>query len=163
MKGQIIGTYILIACLYGTGSWLFGEFSYRGFAYNLGVGFAWPFSIFKSYPEFDDSNPVAYGRSYVEVVRSHPNDREGYILFNEAIGLLAFYFYAEENKNVKLNDYRKMFEQGKISSNFFNQMLENPVLAEKIRNYTDGMSFGDVVSDLDDIRDDIVDLLEDRE
>lgn len=162
MKAKLIGNYLFIAVLFGTGSWLFGENSYRGYAYNLGVGIVWPVSLFKSYPEFDGSTPVQYAKSYLEVVRSHPNDVKGHVEFNEALGLLSYYYYAKENENINIQNYQTMFEQGRIDSGFFKQMLENPKLSEQIRDYTDGMTFGDLVSDRDDIEDDLIDLLEDR-
>ena len=45
-KQKIISAYLFIALLFGTYGWLFGQFKYRGFFYNLGKGIVWPVTMF---------------------------------------------------------------------------------------------------------------------
>ncbi len=162
MKAKLIGIYLVIGVIFGSGAWLFGENSHRGYAYNLGTGLVWPIVMLKSYPEFDGSSRELYGQSYAEVMRSHPNDMEGQILFNEALGLLGYYYYAQANESVNMENYKSISETGKIDKAYFKQIFENPSLSEKIQDYTDGMTFGDLISDRDDIEEDLMDLLEER-
>lgn len=44
-KQKIITGYALIAIIYTLYSWIWGAYSYRGFAYNLGRGICWPATI----------------------------------------------------------------------------------------------------------------------
>lgn len=162
LKHTLIGGYLIIALLSGTLFWLFGEYSYKNYAYNLGRGFMWPFNMFQSFPELDAESPVSYARSYMEVLQSHPNDREGHQLFNEALGYLAFYMHAQQNDAVTMENFDSLIAQGKLSANLFKEMLEKDKIANDIRDYTDGMTFGDLASDRDDIREDLIDLLKDR-
>jgi integral membrane sensor domain MASE1 len=51
-KQKIISLYFFIAFLFALYGWLFGHLSYRGFAYNLGVGLVWPATIFPAFGAF---------------------------------------------------------------------------------------------------------------
>jgi hypothetical protein len=46
LKQKIISAYFFVALLFGTYGWLFGEFKYRGFFFNLGKGVVWPVTMF---------------------------------------------------------------------------------------------------------------------
>ncbi|WP_454690554.1 hypothetical protein [Achromobacter aloeverae] len=45
---KAVSVYGVIWVLFALYGWLFGEYSYKGFAYNLGRGLVWPVSIFPS-------------------------------------------------------------------------------------------------------------------
>lgn len=45
-KQKIVSAYVFVALLFTTYGWLFGQFKYRGFFYNLGRGIVWPVHIF---------------------------------------------------------------------------------------------------------------------
>lgn len=46
LKQRLITGYLTIALLFGLYGWLFGDYNYRGLAYNLGRGITWPVTIF---------------------------------------------------------------------------------------------------------------------
>ncbi|BEP57020.1 hypothetical protein GmRootV118_42640 [Variovorax sp. V118] len=45
-KAKIICIYLAIGVLFALYGWLFGDNSYKSFAYNLGTGIAWPIMLF---------------------------------------------------------------------------------------------------------------------
>jgi hypothetical protein len=45
-KQKITSAYLFVALLFGTYGWLFGQFKYRGFFFNLGKGMVWPVTMF---------------------------------------------------------------------------------------------------------------------
>ena len=45
-KSKIISVYLAIGLLYALYGWLFGDNSYKSFAYNLGTGLVWPLMMF---------------------------------------------------------------------------------------------------------------------
>lgn len=51
LKKKILLAYFSIAILFSVYGWLFGEFKYRGFSYNLGRGIVWPVTIFPALGE----------------------------------------------------------------------------------------------------------------
>lgn len=161
MKQGLIGGYLAIAFVCSIFMWLFGEHSYRGYPYNMGKAIVWPISIFKSYPEIDGDSPLKFASSYQKVASS--GDLKGNLAFNEAIGLLAYYFYAEDEPSIRLNDFKELMYQGAGADLFFRSLIEKEDIRIKMADYLDGMSFGDIVSERDDIEDDLMDLLEDRE
>lgn len=52
MKKYLIGGYAAIACLFAIYGSLFGDFSHKGFAYNLGRAVVWPATMFPSFGAF---------------------------------------------------------------------------------------------------------------
>lgn len=88
---------------------------------------------------------------------------EGNIAFNEAIGLLSYYFYVEGEPSIRLKDFKEIVNQGTGADHFFSNLIEKGDIRIKMADYLDGMSFGDVVSERDSIKDDLIDSLEDRE
>lgn len=161
MKQGLIGGYLAIAFVFSIFMWLFGEHSYRGYPYNMGKAIVWPISIFKSYPEIDGDSPLKFASSYQKVASS--GDMEGNVAFNEAIGLLAYYFYVEGEPSIRLKDFKELMYQGAGADRFFRSLIEKENIRIQMADYLDGMSFGDIVSERDDIEDDLMDLLEDRE
>lgn len=45
-KAKIICIYLAIGVLFALYGWLFGDNSYKSFAYNLGTGIVWPIMLF---------------------------------------------------------------------------------------------------------------------
>lgn len=45
-KQKIIACYVGIGVLFALYGWLWGDYSHKGFAYNLGAGLVWPIKIF---------------------------------------------------------------------------------------------------------------------
>jgi len=45
-KAKIISVYLAIGVLFALYGWLFGDNSYKSFAYNLGTGIFWPLVMF---------------------------------------------------------------------------------------------------------------------
>lgn len=45
-KSKIISVYLAIGVVFALYGWLFGDNSYKSFAYNLGMGLVWPVMIF---------------------------------------------------------------------------------------------------------------------
>lgn len=45
-KAKIISVYLVIGVLFALYGWLFGDNSYKSFAYNLGTGVIWPVMLF---------------------------------------------------------------------------------------------------------------------
>ncbi len=45
-KAKIISIYLAIGVLFALYGWLFGDNSYKSFAYNLGTGIIWPIMLF---------------------------------------------------------------------------------------------------------------------
>ena len=45
-KAKIISVYLAIGVLFALYGWLFGDNSYKSFAYNLGTGTVWPIMLF---------------------------------------------------------------------------------------------------------------------
>ena len=45
-KQKLILAYCIIAILFGTYGWLFGQFKYHSFFYNMGRGIVWPVTVF---------------------------------------------------------------------------------------------------------------------
>lgn len=160
MKKELISGYFTIAFICSIFMWLFGEDSYRGYAYNLGKAIVWPITIFKSYPEIDGDSPLKFASSYQKVVAS--GNIEGYADFNTAVGLLAYYFYVESNPSIKLKDYNELMYKGRGADKFFKTLMQKEEILTKVADYLDGLSFGDIVSERDDIEDDLMDLLDDR-
>lgn len=161
MKQGLIGGYFAIAFFISIFMWMFGEHSYRSYSYNLGKAVVWPISIFNSYPEIDGSSPLKFASSYQKVASS--GDVEGNVAFNESIGLIAYYYYAKGDSSIKLSDFKGLMYQGSGANRFFRTLIENEDIRIKMAEYLDGMSFGDIVSKRDDIEEDLIDLLEDRE
>lgn len=121
----------------------------------------WPISIFKSYPEIDGGSLLKFASSYQKVANS--GDPHGQEMFHESIGLLSYYYYAEENPSIKSKDLNELMQRNTGASAFFSSLLENDAIRLKMADHLDGMTFGDVVSERDDIKEDLVDLLEDRD
>ena len=160
MKQALIGGYLAIAFVCSIFMWLFGENSYRSYAYNLGGALVWPIAIFKSYPEIDGDSPLKFASSYQTVASS--GHYVGEVDFHEAIGMLSYYYYAESNPSVTLKDFNDLMYKGRGADKFFAALMDDDAIREKLADHLDGMSFGDIVSDRDDIEEDLVDLLEDR-
>ncbi|MBN8263135.1 MAG: hypothetical protein J0M21_00600 [Xanthomonadales bacterium] len=52
MKKYLIGGYAAVAFLFAIYGTLFGDFAYKGFAYNLGRAVVWPAIMFPSVGAF---------------------------------------------------------------------------------------------------------------
>ena len=69
MKGTLIGGYLLIAFLSGMWMWVWGDYEYKGFAYNMGRALVWPASFFQSDPEIDGDSDEAFYESVRKVTK----------------------------------------------------------------------------------------------
>lgn len=161
MKQGLITGYFSIAFIISIFMWLFGEMGYRGYMYNLGKAIVWPVSIFNSYPEIDGSSQKSYGISFNQVAMSGSSQYIGQ--FYDTIGYLAYYYYAERNPSINLDDYRSLFKSGIGSSELVKALIEDETYQTKMAEYLDGMSFGDIVEEKESIRDDILELLKSRQ
>jgi hypothetical protein len=45
-KSTIVIIYLVLGLLFALYGWLFGDNSYKSFAYNLGTGLVWPVMLF---------------------------------------------------------------------------------------------------------------------
>ena len=52
LKGVLIGGYLVIGFFYAIYQHFWGMASYKGFAYNIGQGLGWPFSMFPTFGKF---------------------------------------------------------------------------------------------------------------
>lgn len=52
IKPNLITIYVVIGILYTFYGHFFGDYKYRGFAYNLGRGIVWPATMFPSVGSF---------------------------------------------------------------------------------------------------------------
>jgi|GEM_PF-2145355 len=160
MKKQLITGYLAIAFLFSVLMWLFGEDSYRGYAYNAGKAVFWPISIFKSTPEIDGDSPLKFASSYQKVVAS--GSREGNVDFHETMGLYAYLAYAESDLSIRQKDFNNLMLQGQGATKFFESIFDDTTIRTRLGKHLDGMSFGDIVSDRHDVEEEIIDLLEER-
>ena len=160
MKKQLIIGYLAIAFLLSILMWLFGEDSYRGYAYNTGKAIVWPISIFKSTPEINGDSALKFASSYQKVLAS--GSKEGSIAFHETVSLYAYLSYIESEPSIKLQDFNELISQGRGASKFFETLFSDIAIRTKLGEHLDGMSFGDILSERDYIEEEIIELLEDR-
>lgn len=160
MKGALLGLYFGIAFVCSVFYWIFGEYGYRGYFYNLGQAIVWPVTLFKSYPEVDGSSDESFARSLIQVERS--GNSYGYHLYNESLWILAYYHYADSNSAITMNDYESLIGGGDNARDFLSSLIDNGQIRKKLAEDLDGMTFGDIVDSKDDFEDDLIDLIEDR-
>lgn len=159
-KSEFFTFYFMIAFITSIYTWLFGEHHYQHYSKNLGYSLVWPVLMFKSYPEIDGQSQFTFANSYDNVVRSGPYD--GRVYFIESIGLLSFYYYAQENPSINKSDFNALINNGKISNDFYSSIVEKGKVREKLAEHLDGMTMGDVIAEREDAIDDIKDLLAER-
>lgn len=149
--------YLVISLILSVLFYFWGERSYRGYMYNLGVAIVWPVSIFKSYPELDASNPLNFGQSFAQVLAS--GDSQGRVYFYESFGVLSFYYYAKNDPSVSLAEFTNIQSNPAALRNFTDALLKDEKLINLIANEVDGMTLGDVVRSYENYSEDLEDLL----
>lgn len=159
-KGEFFSFYISVMFFVSIYGWLFGEHSYQGYTKNLSRAIVWPILLFESNPEIDGTTQFTFASSYDKVLRAGPY--EGRVYFVESVGLLAFYYYAQENPSVTIKDFNEMSNNGKVSDSFYKAIVEKGNVRIKLAKHIDGMTMGDVIDERDDTIEEIHELLEER-
>lgn len=159
-KGEFFTLYFMIAFITSIYTWMFGEHNYQNYPKNLGHSLVWPVLMFTSYPEIDGQSQLTFANTFDKVVRSGPY--EGQIYFSESIGLLSFYYYAQENPSVDIDDFNELTDNGKISKEFLSSIVDEGSIRAKVAEHIDEMTMGDVIAEREDAIEDIKDLLSKR-
>jgi len=168
MKGTLIGGYLLIAILSGMWMWMWGDYEYRGFAYNMGRALVWPASFFQSDPEIDGDSDEAFYESVRKVITKH-GDQYGSLMVMKSMGNILLLQVIEDDKTMTGADILKLYKADSSSLNtvmarlyqvdgLFSPEKAVAILREKL----DGADYSDIIEEGDDAYDDIADLIEDR-
>ena len=160
MKGTLFSIYLVVAIIFGTYGHFFGPNQYRGFAYNLGTGFTWPITIWKSDPELDGSNDQAFALSLDEMARTYPLQA---LRIDYAIGIIMVLTHAESDESVDGDQIRSMFNPGgQLPKSMFTSLWQVHALKEKMLDRLDGMELDDLLDEAEDAREELFELAEER-
>lgn len=160
MKGKLIGAYLVISFIFGTWSYFFGPYQYRSYAYNLGVGIAWPVTVFKSDPDIDGSSDEAFGKSLQEMAHAYPMQA---LQIDYALGVISVLIHAESDESVDGDQIKGMFNgDGKLLEGMFSSVWKVNGLKEELKDRLDGMEFSDLMDEAEDAREELLELAEDR-
>ncbi|MGQ7814610.1 hypothetical protein ACUTAH_02855 [Metapseudomonas furukawaii] len=160
MKNKLIGGYLVIAVIFGTWGYFFGNNQHRGFFYNLGAGMTWPITIFKGDPELDGASDEEFSLSLRKMAQAHQYEA---LRIDYAIGIIATLIHAEADESFDGDQIRAMFTPGgKLPENMFANMWQIEGLKEELKDRLDGMDFDDLMSEADDAKEALLELAEER-
>lgn len=150
MKATLIGIYLTISIVCGVSFWLFGNYSYKGPAYNLGRGLVWPINVLRDDTEIDSTNDASFATTYYRVQAEH-SDYEGRYLFTEAAAKILASIYAKQSPGFSYENYISLESGSRAgwvhAKDMFASMLKNNRdSVREFRNIVDGMEFIDVIN-----------------
>lgn len=168
MKGIIIGSYLVISVLSGIFMNAFGDYSYKGFAYNVGRGLVWPAILFESDPEIDGSTIETFSHSLGQLINSH-KEQSGKIMAISSMGNVLMLEAIKKNKNISASEIKRLLHGSPQSmDSMLNEIysvdgeftMDNAlsVLQDKL----DGADFSDIIDEGDNALDDIKDIIDER-
>ncbi|BCR23427.1 hypothetical protein [Aquipseudomonas alcaligenes] len=160
MKGKLIGAYLAISFIFGTWSYFFGPYQYHSYAYNLGIGIAWPVTVFKSDPDLDGSSDEAFGKSLQDMVNAYAMQS---LQIDYALGVISLQIHAESDESVDGDQIRGMFNgDTRLLNGMFSNMWKINRLKEELKDRLDGMEFSDLMEEAEDAKEELLELAEER-
>lgn len=154
--------YLLIGLLISPFYWIFGEYSYRTYPYNLGMAIMWPFSLLKSYPEIDGSTPQTFSSSLATIL-NFGTAAEDRFRVTRAFGVITFYFVAKNDQSVSKIDLNKIYSDPTLVIDLQDRFIKNnDILIQEMASELDGITPGDMVDLEEEYMEKIDDLFESR-
>jgi hypothetical protein len=160
LKNKLIAGYLLIALLFGSWSYFFGATQHMSYAYNLGVGIAWPVSMFKGQAELDGDSDQDFSRSLQEMQRAYPAQS---LQIDYALGLVMMHIYAESDPAFDGEQINALFAPGaKLPAEMFSSLWKIRSLVDELKERLDGMDLDELIEEAEEAKEDLLELAEDR-
>lgn len=160
MKKLILSMYFSIAVICSLFYWKWGEYSYMNYGYNLGVAAVWPVSLFRSYPEIDGDSAKSFAVTLPKVSAS--GKIQGHVYFYNSIGYLALYEFAKQDESIDKKEIDRLLSSGEGMNRLFYALIENPEIIEAVREELHGKTFGEIVREEAERKDELNELVINR-